>query len=361
MVNDYSDGAPPLPPPGGYRGSSRLVRAGTQGPDVDREAGAESVETVTLERPKHRPHWLGWTALGAAALFALALAGLVIAGRGDLVFTVSALTGQALVVAVLVAALVTPRARRLGAIALGIALLGNIATIGGVGALRAPDAATVASEKSPEEQHWAEYPGVEDYSEQDILAQPSLEDERRATEELFADIREEVSDEFGYTWTQVADEQLRPERNGHGGESMLFDAQFDAWSTNEPIHDLDRKRDVYRVVDRVLAEHGIPALMPLNEANGTVPEASLENMYGSADPDEQAVWEWATWAWSSPTQYYAVITDLSRDESGSFRAAAEAQRTDPGDPLEGLTLASRGRPLLAEGDVAEFSERMSEY
>lgn len=362
MVNDFSDGAPPLPPPGGYRGSSRIARSeGAARSDAPGGAPAAVLETATLERPRRRPHWLGWVSLGVAVCFALGLTGLVLAGRGDLVLTVSALAAQVLVVAAIVAAIATPRARRLGVIALGIALLGNVATIGGAAALRAPDAAALAAGQTPQEQHWAEYPGVEDFSAEEILAQPSLESERAATDALFSDIRDALTDEFGYTWTQVADENLRPERNGHGGESMLVDAQFGAWSTNEPIQDLTRKREVYSVIDGVLAEHGMPGLLPLNEADGTIPEASLENMYGSADPSQQAVWEWATWSWGTPSQYYAVITDLSRDENGSFRAAAEAQRSDPEDPLEGLTLQSRSRPLLSEADVEEFTERMSEY
>ena len=361
MVNEYSDGAPPLPPPGGYRGASRLARGPAPADAAGRHDDTTAVETATLDRPRRRPHWLGWLALGGALCFGLALAVLALIDRGDLVFTVTAAAAQALVLAAIIAALVTPRARRLGAVALGIALLGNMATVGGAAALRAPDAAVLAADQTPEEQRWAEYPGVEDFTAEEILAQPSLETERAATESLFADIRDTLSDEFGYTWTQVADEQLRPERNGHGGESMLVDAQFGAWRTNEPIHDLTRKREVYDAIDGVLAEHGMPGLLPLNEAGGTVPDTSLENMYGSADPEEQAVWEWATWSWASPSQYYAVITDLSRDESGSFRAAAEAQRTDPGDPLEGLTLQSRSRPLLAEADIDAFTERMSEY
>jgi hypothetical protein len=58
---------------------------------------------------------------------------------------------------------------------------------------------------------------------------------------------------------------------------------------------------------------------------------------------------------------FVGITDLSRDPTGDFRAAAEARRTKPSDPVDGLTLNAYGKPLLSEGDADEFTERMREY
>lgn len=350
-----SDGAPPLPPAGGYRGASRIVRE-----TAVADAPAPT-ETATLERPRLRTHWLGWTALGVAVAFAVVLVVLVVLGATDALFGVTALVAQLLVVGAVVAALVTPRARRLGAVALAVALLGNVATIGGVGTLQASASGSYDPQKTPRQEHWESYPGVEDYTEQEILAQPSLEEERQRTEQAFAEAREALSDEFGYTWTRISDEYLRPERNGHGGESMLVSAQFESWSTNEPIHDLTRKREALETVSEALEANGLPPMIALNEGYGSVPESSMRHLYGSENPDEQAVWEWGTAVWGSPTQYYAVLTDLSRDPTGDFRDAAEAQRKDSGAPLEGLTLQAIASPVLSEDDVDEFRDRMRDY
>lgn len=352
-----SEGAPPLPPAGGYRGASRASRAFLQ----QAEEETERTETVTLDRPRRRPHWLGWVALGAAIVFGVVLAVLVLIGAASAVYGVTALVVQLLVAAAVIAALIVPRARRLGIAALAVALVANVATLGGVGALQVASAGSYVDEKSPAQQHRQGFPGVDGYSEEEILAQPSLEEERAEVEALFADIRDALSAEYGVTWTKTGTEEARPERNGRGGESMLLGVVFDSWTTNEPVHDLAQKEAMLDTVAEVVMDHGYPAPFPLNENDGTFPESQMAHLYGSSDPSEQAIWERASWDGWSPTIVRATITDLSRDPTGDFRRTAEAQRERPGDPIEGLTLLATSSPLLSEQDVDEFKDRMRAY
>lgn len=349
-----SEGAPPLPPKGGYRGASRVTVQ-------SRSVTETQLETATLERKRVRAHWLGWVALGLTIVFALVLVVMALSGATDALFGMTAFAVQLAVVAVVIAALVTRRARRLGIAALAIALFANLATVGGIGALQTAAAGGYAVSKSTSQLHREAFPGVKDYSEQQILAQPTLEEERQRVAQVFTEMRDRLSRDYGVTWTQTNDELVKPERNGRGGESMLKQVEFDGWTTNEPVHDLKTKRDMLSVANEVIAAYNDDPLVAMNEQGFNLPAARMADLYGSVTPDEQAIWEYLSWDGWEPTRLYIGITDLSRDHNGDFRAAAEARRSKPGDPVDGLTLSAYSTPLLAEGDVTEFTERMRGY
>lgn len=349
-----SDGAPPLPPKGGYRGASRVTVQ-------SRSVAEPQLETATLERKRLQVHWLGWVALSVTIVFALVLLVMALSGATDALFGVTAFAVQLAVLAVVIAALVTRRARRLGIAALAIALFANLATVGGIGALQTASAGSYAVSKSTGQLHDEAFPGVKDHSEEQILAQPSLEVERDRVAKVFAEIRDRLSRDYGVTWTQTDDEQVKPERNGRGGESMLKQVTFDGWTTNEPVHDLKLKRDMLSTANEVILANNATELVAMNEYDFNLPDARIADLYGSVNPDEQAIWEYMSWDGWEPTRMYVGITDLSRDPSGDFRAAAEARRSKPSDPVDGLTLSAYSTPLLAEADVAKFTERMREY
>ncbi|QIK63091.1 hypothetical protein G7068_07675 [Leucobacter viscericola] len=349
-----TEGAPPLPPKGGYHGASRAT--------VHTRAVAEPrLETATLQRNRVRSHWLGWVALSLAIVFALVLVVMAFSGAADAVFSVTVFVVQLAVIAAVVAALVTKRARRLGIAALAVVLLCNVATVGSLGVLQTASAGSYAVSKSTGQLHREAFPGVEDYSEQEILAQPSLEAERDRVAKVFEQVRDRLSRDYGVTWTKTSDEQVKPERNGQGGESMLKQVTFEGWTTNEPVHDLKQKRDMIATADEVLMANNAAGLISMNEYESGLPAARMKDLYGSVKPDEQAIWDYLSWDGWQPTRLYVGITDLSRDPTGDFRAAAEARRLNPSDPVDGFTLNAYSTPLLAEGDVKEFKERMRGY
>lgn len=353
-----TEGAPPLPPPGGYRGSSRAAQI-----TLHRNAEiVERAETATIERSHRKAHWTGWVALGAAIVFALVLGGVALTGTSNVIFSTTMLVVQLLVIAAVIAALVIRHARTLGIVALTVALLANVPTIGSVSALQVASSGSYAHERSPAQQHEQGFPGVEGYSEHDILMQPSLEEERDTVAALFTAVRDELSRVYGVTWTQTGDEDTRLMRNGRGGESMLYTAYFASWTTNEPIHDLELKHAMYDTAADVAWMHGFDTPYAFNIDDGTLPESQMKNLYGSIATEEQALWSRVTWdGWSSPTLVYLEILDLSRDLTGDFTRGAEGKRSNPGDPIEGFSLSAVSEPLLKEADEAEFTERMRSY
>jgi len=350
----HTEGAPPVPPPGGYRGARRQANGPTPPPAVPVAAPAQE--------PKKPANALGWIALTAAILFALILLGTLIAGGTDLLYGITMLTLQLVVVATVIAALFSPRGRMLGAIALVVTILFNVATVGGMSALQTSASGNYQGTKTAEQKHAEAYPGIKGTDPQQTLSQQSLEEVRAQSEALFADIRTRLTEEFGYTWTPVGDEDLRPERNGYGGESMLVEFTSSGWATTEPIQDYDRKLEVMAVINEVVVQHGLWDLYSFNDPAGSgIDSAMIAKLYGSDDPRTQTTWEYYTENYPDPLRFYANIYDLSNDRDGGFRAAREAQNARTGEPLEGLQLVVIASGVLSEADRAEFEAKLQEY
>ncbi|WEK61608.1 MAG: hypothetical protein P0Y60_02250 [Candidatus Microbacterium colombiense] len=350
-----TEGAPPLPPPGGYKGARRQ-----QGPESWVPPLPVTDPSVAAE--KQPANAIGWIALLAAILFALILIGALLAGGTDLLYGATMLALQLVIVAVIVAALISARGRRLGAVALVITILFNVATVGGMSALQTSASGNYDGVKTEQQKHEEAYPGIKGTASQNVLNQQSLEEVRAAADSLFADIRTRLSERFGYTWVPVGDEDLRPERNGYGGESMLFEYTSVGWATNEPIQDPARKAEVMRVIDEVVIEHGLWNLYSFNDpVNSSVDPSMIAKLYGSDDPRTQHTWEYYTENYPEPLRFYANIYDLSNDPTGDFLVAREAQNARTGEPLEGLQLAVIASAVLRESDRAEFEKKLQEY
>lgn len=350
-----ADGAPPVPPPGGYRGARRAA-------DPFASIGQSSAVAIAPAEPAEKTGGaLGWIAFVGGVLFALTLFGAAVAGGVDLVYSTTMLVLQLLVAGVAIAAVCTRGGRVLGAVALTIALVVNIGTMGAMGALQASAGGDYEGVKSDEQRHAEAYPGIKGQSATSVLTNPSLEEVRAHSEALIADIRERLSDRYGYTWAEAGDENLRPERNGYGGESMLTRYTSEVWATNEPIQDDVRKRDVMYVIDEVLSEYDMWGIISLNEPGSGVSDKALEMLYGSADPSTQDTWEWYSDDYPGPVRFYAIVHDLSNDTTGDFRRSRETQSARTGEPLEGLQLMVIAPELLSEADRAEFEDRMQDY
>lgn len=352
-----TEGAPPIPPPGGYRGARRPSGAVVQQPAV---AGATGSATAEPEARKPA-NALGWVALIGGILFALILLITLAVGATDALYGVTMIALQLVVVAVGIGALVTSRGRTLGAIALAIALVVNVATIGGVSALRTSAAGGYEGMKSEEQKHEEAYPGIKGTDPQQILRQQSLEQVQAEAESLFTDIRARVTAEFGYEWVQVGDEDFRPERNGYGGESMLVEYMSSGWATTAPIQDYTQKLAVMDLIDDVVAEHGLAYLYSFNDEYSGIDPSVKTKLYGSEDARQQHTWEYYTENYPDPLRFYANIYDLSQDPTGDFRVAREAQNARTGEPLEGLQLTVIASAVLSEADRAEFEEKLKEY
>ncbi|WP_407358891.1 hypothetical protein LTA6_001130 [Microbacterium sp. LTA6] len=351
-----TEGAPPLPPPGGYAGARRA-----QPPSWPLPATPAQPTVVTAESTTQPSSALGWIALVSGILFALILLGTLVAGGTDLLYGVTMLALQLVVVAVIIAALVTKRGRMLGAVALAITLVLNVATVGAMSAVQTSASGNYDGMKSDEQKHEEAYPGIKDTDPGDILGQSSLEEVRAASESLLTDIRERLSEEFGYTWVEAGAEDLRPERNGYGGESMLVEFTSPGWATNEPIQDYDEKLEVMAVINEVVTAHGLWELYSFNDPSSGLEASMLAKLYGTDDPRTQHTWEYYTENYPEPLRFYANVYDLSNDSTGDFLKTREAQNTRTGEPLEGLQIAVLASQLLSESDRAEFEKKLGEY
>ena len=352
-----TEGAPPVPPPGGYRGARRAQTASPPPYAVQPYPAA----VATAEAPKEPANAIGWIALAGGILFALLLLGTLLAGGTDLLYGVTMLALQLVVLAVIVAAMVTKRGRMLGTVALAISLVLNVATVGAMSAVQTSASGNYEGMKSEEQKHEEAYPGIKDTDPQQVLSQASLEEVRAAADALLADIRDRLTREFGYTWAPSGDEDLRPERNGYGGESMLVELTSASWSTNEPVQDYDRKLEVMAAIDDVVVEHGLWNLYSFNEPSSGVDASMIAKLYGSDDPRTQHTWEYYTENYPEPLRFYANVYDLSNDSTGDFLKTREAQNARTGEPLEGLQIVVFASALLSEADRAEFEKKLEEY
>lgn len=350
------EGAPPVPPPGGYRGARRVPVAGpTLAP---MEAAQAAITAEKAEKPRSV---LGWVALGVTIAFALFLLLTLTFGGTNALYSVSMITIQLVVLAVIIAAMVTHSGRRLGSIALIIALLLNVGTVGALSAIRTSASGTYDDSKTPEQRHAEGFPGVKGYESSVPLNQDSLEQVDANAEAAMAEIRERLTDEFGFTWIPVGEVDHRPERNGYGGESMLVQYTSRTWATVEPIQDDELKRDVMDVIAEVVSDHDLWGFGPLNEPNYGVDDSLLAQLYGSADPRTQHTWEWYADDFPGPMRFYATIDDLSNDTIGDFTASRHAQSARTGEPLEGLQLMVIAPRVLSEADRDAYVEKLDEY
>lgn len=356
-----TEGAPPVPPPGGYRNARRQSGPVSQPQYGAPAPSATATATASASEAKKPANALGWIALVVGILFAVILLITLAVGATDTLYGVTMLALQLVVVAVIVGTLFTARGRTFAAVALGVTLVFNVATVGGIGALQTSASGSYDGMKSEEQKHEEAYPGIKGTDPQDALQQQSLEEVRAEADGLFAEIRERITAEYGYEWVQVGDEDLRPERNGYGGESMLVEYTSIGWATTEPIQDYSTKLDVMATIDSVVAEHGLPPLYSFNGEFSGIDPSMIAKLYGSEDPREQHTWEYYTDNYPDPMRLYANIYDLSNDPTGDFLKTREAQNARTGEPLEGLQMVVIASAVLSDADQAEFEEKLKDY
>ncbi|GAA5144903.1 hypothetical protein GCM10025768_01340 [Microbacterium pseudoresistens] len=374
-----TEGAPPLPPPGGYRGARRV--APTTPPVAPPASGAPTAPAPPPSAPPaawpladhHAPEAaaprersahtgaMGWIAIGAATVFALILLVTLASGAVGALYGTTLLVLQLLVLVAVVAALCTARGRLLGAAALAVALVFNVATLGGVGAVGAEALGAYDGQKSDEQKFWEAYPGIKDDDPGQALYQPSLEDVRAEAEATLAAVRQRLTAEYGIQWVAVGDEVLRPERNGYGGESMLQQYTSASWASTEPITGYTRKLAVMHTIEDVLWERGWEGMWAFNDPRSGIDPSIIQKMYGGDRPENQVNWEWYAELWPDPGLFYADIVDLANDGTGQYRASREATSARTGEPLEGLQLVVIAGELLSADDAAAYEDALKRY
>lgn len=352
-----AEGAPPLPPPGGYRGARRAPEPAAS--NIATTAGA--VTYTAPEPPARPPGALSILAVCLAFLFLVVLLIVAAVGGADALYGTTMLVLQLLVLGVMIAALFTRRGRVLAASALAVTLLLNTWTVGAMGAMYAAANHDYDGTKSVEQRHAEAHPGIRDMSMREVLDQPSLEQAQALGAEIMAEIRARLSAEFGFTWVSTGGEDIGPERNGYGGESMLRRYVSTVWTSEQPVRSVTLKRQVMAVVEQVIGEYGLWGLYAFNEPGSVITDDMRARLYGSTDPALQHTWEYYGDDYPDPLRFYAMAYDLGNDPSGQFFIQREAQNAQTGEPLEGIQLVIFARRLLSEADREEFIERMADY
>ncbi|GAA3593817.1 hypothetical protein GCM10022198_17140 [Klugiella xanthotipulae] len=359
------DGAPPVPPPGGYRGATRTMSS-WRSADEAAAREARDVEGVTVtprKRERVRPNWLSIAALSVSALFAVVLVLLAFFGQGSSQFYgINMLAIQMVVLGLAIAAFATKRGRALGAGALVLALLVNSFTVGGFSAVNAAATGNYDEKKSADQKFWEAYPGIKDVDPQVILDQPSLEDTRDNVDAMMAEIRTALTDEFGFKWATPVPESLTPARNGYGGEAMLVDYNAEEWYTTSTVTSMTDKKRVMSIVSGVLVKNGMWTPSAINEPSAGIEDDYLTKFFGSADPATQVEWSWySAYLDGEPGDFWAGIIDLSKDTTGDFAAKQDALVAQYGTPREGITLTFRGKGLLSDQIRGSFIQAMAPY
>ena len=253
-----SDGAPPVPPAGGYRGAqrSRTLSLPDGAPQPPRNGDATS-ETKRA--------WMGPAALILSAGWVVALLIVWNIGGSHTLYGFNMLALQIAVLVFILVALFTPGARRWGSVALALCLVANVATVGAAGALTSAYTGNYENLKSDDQKFWEKYPGIKDEEPVYLIGAPSYEEYKEDADELLGAVRERLTADFGFSWTDPADEMKRPIRNGYGGESWFFTYTSEKWMTNEAVHGVSDKTAVVNSINSVAADFGYDELYSLTQ------------------------------------------------------------------------------------------------
>ena len=178
------EGAPPLPPEGGYRHERRFP---------DHPFAGNPVAPAPKPRGP-RSHPLGWVALATALVFTFLLGLALLAGESQLVLSPGVIFAQVVVAIVIGLAFFLPRGRLLAGVALTIALVCNVGTAAALGAMFPQTTGDVSGTLDQKQRNRLSYPGVKGVDNHAVLNAPSLEEVEAQTNALSAQIRQRLSD-----------------------------------------------------------------------------------------------------------------------------------------------------------------------
>lgn len=406
------DGAPPLPPPGGYRHRRVAPRepeaaepetpglratppparpgpASGEAPAGDQAGPTAEAEPSTKAEPTTKRQLLGARRvspdakrgpLGAkqripdglaravavvTAVFVLGLLIALFAGAATVLWSVVPMLLQVGVVVLALAALRVPEARKVGVAALVVSLFLNVGTVAAMGMVGAAAQRRYPGVDTFAQQHARGFPGRKGYDRSDEADQqrhsPSYEATRDAAEGRLRLIREAVSAETGVEWVLFADATTAPVPNGYGGTSMFVRYTPSVWTTARPPRTVAEKTALTEAFVRVMSSgEGYSSVQRHNAPEAGLPPARADQRWGSEDPATQHTWE--TYAHQDGVSATLTIIDLEAP-SADADLRHDRERMAPlfGEPVEGVILTSYGGEALPTDDLEEFIRRMQDY
>jgi hypothetical protein len=259
-------------------------------------------------------------------------------------------------------AVATPR-RPAAAIGIGLGVVAMLA-IGGVVAYNAfqyaaPEAYDPIDEPVYSEE-WQNFPGISYIDPNDALTQPSYEEVVANTEDLVAQFKDSLTDEFGLVWSQNYESYTGVESNGYGGDSMLYYYDTGNWQGQVKLDDPGARERVYELFVALAEANGGDGVLLRNDLYADDADISKAE-FGSADRDAQALWSFFD-SFPSLADGYLSADVMDRtvpvDESfyGDYMFTYDESSTNLY-----VSINSYVGGLLKEADRTAFEEALAPY
>lgn len=204
---------------------------------------------------------------------------------------------------------------------------------------------------------WSQYPGVPQFSTDQILANATVEELKPRVDAAMEDVRAAITKEFGFTWSAKGEDAVEYESNRFHGTSLLNTYDSVTWQTNHTLRTDADKRRALAIVTAVMAKDGFgtPALLNVTGPDGL-------SGFGGFTLEDQGRWVLA----GQPPQVSRgslqfTILDLTHDRTGMLTDESRAAVATLGWEPEYLSIAYHGDFMLRQADKAEFERRAEIY
>ncbi len=204
---------------------------------------------------------------------------------------------------------------------------------------------------------WSAFPGVPQFSTDQILDNETIEELSPRVDATMAKVRAAITAEFGLEWVQKGSDSIVRESNRFRGESLLNTYDSANWQSTKPVRSVADKKRVIAMVTEIMTRNGFgdPTLLNFDGPGGI-------QDFGGFTLATQGRWVLA----AEPPQVSRgslrfTILDLSQDRTGILAGrSAEAVALLGWEP-EYLSIAYHGDFMLQDADRAEFERRAEIY
>lgn len=172
-----------------------------------------------------------------------------------------------------------------------------------------------------------------------------------------AEIRAEITAEFGFEWVLVSKSTKTRESNRYHGQSLLYEWMSDDWQTIGTLRDPADKQKAVAIAKKVMKKYGFT-------------DPDLQNFegrfavyqFGGFTLNDQGLWSLAGKpAEVSRGDLYFQILDLNHDHTKDLTKQSQANVQNLGWQPEYLSVFYSGDFMLSEVDKAEFEKRAEPY
>lgn len=223
-----------------------------------------------------------------------------------------------------------------------------VSTIAGIG---------LAQAFSDPAEPWSQYPGVPQVTPEQVLHNETVEELSVRVDATMAQVREAITEKFGFTWTAKGEDVVEYESNRFHGTSLLNTYDSVTWQTDETLRSQAEKNRAVALAIQIMRQNGFG-------------DAALQNFSGAdaiAEFGDFRVEDQGRWVVSGTPPNVSrgalnfVILDLSHDRTRMLADRSESDSTRWGWESEYLSISYSGDFMLKDSDRAEFERRAKIY